>query len=102
MDFEDGEIYWTSRDDDGARHDRVVIQKPGRRSRVVPLEALTQIDRWGTLGEFARAVREGREPECSATDNLGTLALVMAAVESAKRRLPIDISSAQVPTQLAI
>jgi predicted dehydrogenase len=102
MDFEDGEIYWTSRDDDGARHDRVVIQKPGRRPRVMPLQALTQTDRWGTLGEFARAVREGREPECSASDNLGTLALVMAAVESAKRRQPVDVSTTQVRAQLAI
>lgn len=102
MDFEDGEIFWTSRDDDGARNDRVVIQKPGRRSRVVPLPALTQTDRWGTLAEFARAVREGREPECSARDNLGTLALVTAAVESAKRGQPVDVPTTQVRAQLAI
>lgn len=102
MDFEDGAIFWTSRDDEGARHDRVVIQKPGRRSRVVQLPALVGADRWGTLAEFARAVREGREPECSARDNLGTLALVAAAVESAKRRQPIDVSTEQVRAQLAI
>jgi len=102
MDFEHGEIYWTSRDDDGARKDRVVIQKPGLKPRVVRLDALTQIDRWGALGEFARAVREGREPECSARDNLGTLALVTAAVESAKRRQPVDLSTTQVRPQLAI
>ena len=102
MDFQDGEIFWTSRNDAGARRDRVVIQKAERKARAVPLPALTQTDRWGTLAEFARAIREGREPECSGRDNLGTLALVAAAVESAKRRQAVDISTAQVQAQLAI
>jgi hypothetical protein len=30
------------------------------------------------------AVKEGREPECSGRDNLQSLAIVFAAVESAK------------------
>jgi predicted dehydrogenase len=102
MEFEHGHIFWTSRDDDGARRDRVVIHKPDRRPRVIPLTELAQTDRAGTLAEFARAIHEGREPECSGRDNLGTLALVAAAVESAKRRQPIDVSSAQARAQLAI
>src|SRR5256885_1668913 len=72
MDFEHGQIFWTSRDDDGARHDRVAIHRPARRPSVVPLPALPQTDRWGTLTEFARAIHQGREPECSGRDNLGT------------------------------
>jgi predicted dehydrogenase len=102
MDFQHGHIFWTSRDDDGARRDRVVIHKPDHKPRVIRLPVLSQTDRAGTLAEFARAIHEGREPECSGRDNLGTLALVAAAVESAKRRQPIDISSAQVRAQLAI
>ncbi len=102
MDFEHGHIFWTSRDDEGARYDRVVIQKPEGKPRVIPLPALAQTDRWGTLAEFARAIREGREPECSGRDNLGTLAMVAAAVESAKQGQPIDISTKQVRARLAI
>jgi len=102
MDFEHGQIFWTSRDDDGARHDRVAIHRPARRPSVVPLPALPQTDRWGTLTEFARAIHESREPECSGRDNLGTLALVSAAVESATRGQPVDVSAAEVRAQLAI
>ena len=102
MDFEHGEILWTSRDDGGARRDRLLIQKPDRKARVVPLPALSRTDRWGTLTEFARAVREGQEPECSGRDNLGTLGLVAAAVESATTGQPVDVSTKQVRAQLAI
>jgi predicted dehydrogenase len=102
MDFEHGQVFWTSRDDDGARHDRVVIYKPELKPRVVPLPALAQTDRVGTLAEFARAIYEGREPECSGRDNLGTLALVGAAVESAKLGQPVDVFTAEVRAQLAI
>jgi predicted dehydrogenase len=102
MDFQHGHIFWTSRDDDGARRDRVVVHKPDRKPRVIPLPVLAQTDRVGTLAEFVRAIHEGREPECSGRDNLGTLALVAAAVESAKRGQPVDVSSAHVRAQLAI
>jgi predicted dehydrogenase len=93
MDFERGHIFWTSRSDVGTKADRVVIQKPDRKSRAIPLSRLARIDRWGTLTEFANAIREGREPECSGRDNLGTLAMVGAAIESAARKQPVEISS---------
>jgi predicted dehydrogenase len=102
MDFEQGQIFWTCRDDEGARRDRVVIQKPDRKPRVIPLATLAQTDRWGALTEFAHAVREGREPECSGRDNLGTLRLVAAAVESATRKQPVEISASQSQAKLAI
>src|ERR1700694_744435 len=47
---------------------------------------------WATLTEFAHAIREGREPECSGHDNLGTIALMSAAVESSDRGTPVTIS----------
>lgn len=44
------------------------------------------------LAEFAAAVREGREPECSARDNLRTLAMVFGAIESAREGRPVLLS----------
>jgi len=38
-----------------------------------------RVDRWGTLTEFANAIREGREPECSGRENVATIAFMAAA-----------------------
>ncbi|MFA0778401.1 MAG: hypothetical protein PVTTEEND_002115, partial [Candidatus Fervidibacter sp.] len=38
------------------------------------------------------AVREGREPECSARDNLRTLAMVFGAIESARRQQWVELA----------
>ena len=47
----------------------------------------------GLLAEFAAAVQEGREPECSGRDNLQSLAIVFAAVESAQNGgAPVEIA----------
>jgi len=43
------------------------------------------------LTEFAHAIRSGREPETSGRNNLGTIALMEAAVESATLREPVAI-----------
>jgi predicted dehydrogenase len=64
------------------------------------LSALARIDRWGTLTEFALAVREGREPQCSGRDNLGTLAMVAAAIESTAQRQPVEISTVRAQMRL--
>jgi predicted dehydrogenase len=45
-----------------------------------------------TLAEFASAVRDRREPESSGRENLGSLALVAAAVESATRHEPVRLA----------
>ena len=42
------------------------------------------LDRAGVLDELRSAIRDGREPEASASDNVRTIALVVAAVESAR------------------
>lgn len=49
----------------------------------VPLVALPAEERAGTLHEFTTAQREGRAPQASGADNLRSLGLVYAAVESA-------------------
>jgi predicted dehydrogenase len=45
------------------------------------------------LDEFLSAVTEQRKPECSGRDNLSTMAMTFAAVESAKTGRPVAISS---------
>ena len=44
------------------------------------------------LDEFVASIREGREPECSAADNLKSLAMVFAAIESAKAGRRVDLA----------
>jgi predicted dehydrogenase len=44
-----------------------------------------------SLLEFQQAVMEGRQPETSGRDNLGSLAMVFAATESARRGEPVRI-----------
>src|SRR6266542_285947 len=94
MEFEDGQVYWTSRGDRGVLNDRVVIRPRRGRPRVVPLSPMARIDRAGTLTEFATSVREGREPETSGRNNLGTLAFTLAAVQSAVQKHPVQVATA--------
>ena len=54
-----------------------------------PAEDPTLLD--DVLAEFLKAVAEGRDPECSATDNLKTLAMVFASIKSAKERRMVRV-----------
>lgn len=90
MEFERGAIDWTSRGDNGALADRVVVRRHGAGARTQRLSPMA-IDRWGTLTEFAAAIRDGREPQCSGRDNLGTIAFMSAAVESAERGTAVSM-----------
>ena len=44
------------------------------------------------LAEFIAAIREGREPECSGKDNLKSLAIVFAAIQSAEENRTVEIA----------
>jgi predicted dehydrogenase len=44
------------------------------------------------LDEFVAAVQEDREPECSAQDNIKSLAMVFAAIRSAKEGRRVELS----------
>jgi predicted dehydrogenase len=57
----------------------------------VELIAMGEEERWATLAEFAASIAEGREPETSGRDNLRSLALVLGAVESARRGEPVAL-----------
>jgi hypothetical protein len=91
MDFEAGEVRWTSRGEDSSLADLVLMRARGGESKELALPRLRRVDRWGTLSEFAAAVRGRRQPESSGRYNLGSLALMSAAVESATRREPVRV-----------
>jgi len=82
MEFERGQIAWTSRGDRGILNDRVVVRPRGGRPEVVALPVMDRVDRAGTLTEFATSLREGREAETSGRDNLKTLAFTLGAIAS--------------------
>src|SRR5260370_41311803 len=88
MEFERGEILWSSRGEDSSPAELVVVQR--RRGAPVSLatRAMKRIDRWATLAECAHAVRNHRDPQSSGRENLGSLALMNAAGESATPRRP--------------
>ena len=44
------------------------------------------------LDEFFAAIREDRDPECSAADNLKSLAMVFAAIQSAKEKRRVELA----------
>ena len=74
-----------------------VVFRPGTLERYaqtleVPLVPLEEEERSGVLREFALALREGRPAETSARQNLGSLALVLGAVEATKRDGWLEIS----------
>jgi predicted dehydrogenase len=85
MEFEGGHLFFTSRGEDNVLLDKVVVKPRRGRATKLALPKLAHIDRAGALAEFAAALRAGREPETSGRKNLGTIALMAAAVESAAR-----------------
>jgi predicted dehydrogenase len=102
MTFERGEVWWTSRDpgtqasrgglgvtgsEDG---ERVVVRDAGGERRL-PLPVLPLVDQAGSLAELLDAVRAGRQPESSGRENLGSLALALAAIDSAERGEPVTL-----------
>jgi predicted dehydrogenase len=92
MEFEHAEVFWTSKEDDGMLRDRVVVRMRNGKTRTLTLPEVRWTGPSGTLTEFANAIETGREPETSGRENLGTIALVEAAVESATRRELVTIT----------
>jgi predicted dehydrogenase len=88
---EKGEITWTSRDNFGVGAERVNIHGIGKRPRSAPMPVLEHIDRAGSLHAFAEAIRSGDDPETAGSANIGSLALTIAAIESATTGLPVKL-----------
>ncbi len=90
LEFEHGEVFWTNSDDDMS-HDKVVVRPRGARPRSAALRPMRRTGPSATIMEFADSIRTGREPETSGRNNLGTIAFVAAAIESATVHEPVSI-----------
>ena len=91
-----GEIHWANNEIairpkdlfktvfmDGAVEREGILQ-----ANLLPMEVE---ERQAVLAEFANSILEDREPETNAFDNLRSMAMVLASVDSAKRAEPILI-----------
>lgn len=90
LEFEHGEVFWTNSDDDMS-HDKVVVRPRSARPRSAALRPMLRTGPSATITEFADSIRTGREPETSGRNNLGTIAFVAAAIESATVHEPVSI-----------
>jgi len=88
MECAGGEIDWTSRNTE-----RVTVRPLDGPARELTLSSLDRYDRAGVLGAFASAIGAGREPPCSARENLGSVALMSAAVAAAATGQTVPISA---------
>ncbi len=99
MELSEAEVTWTSRGDGRPieSQDELTVRHLGEPPRKSDLPTLTYVDRAGSLSAFANAIRTGREPETSGRDNLRTLALMSAAVESAASGAPVRLDAHNAP-----
>jgi predicted dehydrogenase len=84
LEFERGELWFQSRGDDSAKSDELWIKRLGEKAKKQKLPRLTATDRAGSLREFVRAIREGREPITSGASNIGSIGLTYAAIEASE------------------
>jgi predicted dehydrogenase len=91
MEFENGQIFWTSAADSDPTQDRVVVRPRSGEERIIALTPAPRTGTFGTITEFTTSIHSGREPETSGRHNLGTIAMMQAAVESAALRQPVTI-----------
>lgn len=88
MEFEKGEVWWTSRGDRmSADEDSAMLYRNNalQREEAIVLPGMRLIDRAGSLAHFLECLSEERTPETSARDNIGSLAITYAAIQSAQR-----------------
>jgi predicted dehydrogenase len=91
MECAGGEIVWTSRGAVDASADRVAVRRLGKTARRVALPDMAHVDRAGSLAAFVKALETGQEPGTSGRDNLGSIALMRALIESAASGLPTPV-----------
>ncbi len=85
MEFSEGELSWTSRAgmDAGAGGDIVQVRHRGGKPVTQPMEKLPLLGRSMALRHLVESIAAGTEPESSGRQNLGTIAIMEAAVRSA-------------------
>ena len=85
----DGSIDW---DKDGTWHSHLHrTDEKVKRQRIEDREVKPQAT--AMVDEFFASIRENRAPECSAQDNLQSLAMVFAAIESAQSGRKVSIAA---------
>ena len=96
MEFDDAEVWWTSRGSEGKRfaRDRLVVRGDGVDATANDLKAPPHLDRAGCLAAFRQAVETGQLPRyfSDGRDNANSLAIVEAAVISAETGQPAEIA----------
>jgi predicted dehydrogenase len=85
-----GRATWTGGVNDALRG-TVKLERYGSASMRLAPPPLPALDRLAVLHEARRAIREGVEPDCSAADNLRTLATVLALARSTELRAPVAV-----------
>jgi predicted dehydrogenase len=85
---EEARALWTGGIDAPLRG-RVVLERYGAPAEPVPLPRLPALDRVAVLREFRRAIIEGTPPECSAADNINSLAAILRIARSTETRRPV-------------
>ncbi len=84
----EGVLEWTSRGDAATDAEAVTLRPRGKRARRISLPELAYSDRLGALAAFAAAIQDRVEPPASGQDNVGSLALMVAAIEAATTGQP--------------
>lgn len=92
LECERGEIAWSSRGDGGAGSDFVEVRPIGEPPSRLPMPDLPAVDRAGVLAGFAAAVRDGTEPPSPGYDNIRSVALMSAAIESAETGTTVEVA----------
>jgi predicted dehydrogenase len=69
----------------------VVIERYGSRAEHADLPRLPALDQLGVLHEFRRAIASGTPPECSASDNVKSLAVILGLARSVEARSSIRL-----------
>jgi predicted dehydrogenase len=85
-----GRATWVGGVDDALRG-TVRFGRHRERAARVTLPTLRAADRLGVLAELRRAIAAGEQPECSAADNLRSLAVVFALARSTDERRPVPV-----------
>ena len=65
------------------------VEKPVREN--IELQEVPEVEQ-AMLNEFFAAIKEDRQPECSAEDNLKSVAMVFGAIQSSKEKREVKLS----------
>lgn len=90
VDGPDGSLFWS----EGRIH-RAKMHRTDRKVREELFPAPAPSGGAGIFDEFFAAITENRQPECNAEDNLRSVAMVFAAIRSAKEKRRVELSELQ-------